>query len=208
MIENPRHIPQAIREKWETKEWKHASAVLKEDFPEEWNDLMVVLSNFRLKGSHIKAKGGNKSPIAQSINGAFASRGWKEKQFEIMIDVDGEQHYSPTHKVDYFKNRIAIETEWNNKDPFYDRDLNNFRLLHQLDVISVGVIITRSDELQKIFASLKKAYTATTTHMSQLLPRLEGGGAGGCPVLVFGITQSLYDKDFNIEEAMEETDEE
>ena len=28
----------------------------------------------------------------------------------------------------YFKNRIAVEMEWNNKDPFYDRDLNNFRI--------------------------------------------------------------------------------
>jgi len=32
--------------------------------------------------------------------------------------------------VDCFKNRVAIEVEWNNKDPFYDRDLNNFRLLY------------------------------------------------------------------------------
>jgi len=32
---------------------------------------------------------------------------------------------SPTHKVDCYKNRIALELEWNNKDPFFDRDLNN-----------------------------------------------------------------------------------
>ena len=34
---------------------------------------------------------------------------------------------------------------------------------------------------------------ASTTHMSKLLPKIEGGGAGGCPVLVFGITKKLYD---------------
>jgi hypothetical protein len=28
--------------------------------------------------------------------------------------------------------------------------------------------------------------------MSKLLPKLEGGGGGGCPVLVFGIRRSLY----------------
>jgi hypothetical protein len=28
--------------------------------------------------------------------------------------------------------------------------------------------------------------------MKKLLPRIEGGGGGGCPVLVFGITRNLY----------------
>jgi hypothetical protein len=36
---------------------------------------------------------------------------------------------------------VALEVEWNNKDPFYDRDLNNFRLLFDLQVIDVGVIM-------------------------------------------------------------------
>jgi hypothetical protein len=99
--------------------------------------------------------------------------------------------------VDYFKSRVAIEMEWNNKDPFYDRDLNNFRLLHQLDVVSVGVIITRSSELQSLFDGLgpdvRAKYGASTTHLSKLLPRVEGGGAGGCPLVVFAITKALYD---------------
>jgi len=29
--------------------------------------------------------------------------------------------------------------------------------------------------------------------MKKLLPRIEGGGGGGCPILVFGITQKLYE---------------
>lgn len=39
--------------------------------------------------------------------------------------------------------RIALEIEWNNKDPFYDRDLENFKRLHADGAISVGVIVTR-----------------------------------------------------------------
>jgi hypothetical protein len=31
--------------------------------------------------------------------------------------------------------------------------------------------------------------------MSKLLPRIEGGSGGGCPVLVFGITKKLYRED-------------
>ncbi|WP_220452332.1 BglII/BstYI family type II restriction endonuclease [Calidithermus roseus] len=86
--------------------------------------------------------------------------------------------------------------EWNNKDPFFDRDLNNFRLLFELRAISVGVIITRCDELQDIFDGLERgsSYGASTTHMSKLLPRIAGGGGGGCPLLVFGIKASLFDE--------------
>ncbi|MGH7006603.1 MAG: BglII/BstYI family type II restriction endonuclease, partial [Alphaproteobacteria bacterium] len=36
------------------------------------------------------------------------------------------------------------------------------------------------------------SYGASTTHMSKLLPRLEGGGGGGCPVVVFGIGRANY----------------
>lgn len=84
--------------------------------------------------------------------------------------------------------------EWNNKDPFYDRDLNNFRLLFELRVIDVGVMITRSSELQAIFNALGKgkSYGQSTTHLRRLEPRIEGGGGGGCPILVFGITRALY----------------
>lgn len=31
--------------------------------------------------------------------------------------------------------------------------------------------------------------------MSKLLPRIEGGGGGGCPVLVIGIAKDLYIED-------------
>lgn len=127
----------------------------------------------------------------------FYQRGWVEKKFDTEIVVDGSATQSPTHKVDCFKNRVAVEIEWNNKDPFFDRDLNNFRLLFELRAVSVGVIITRSDGLQDIFDGLGRgsSYGSSTTHMSRLLPRLQGGSGGGCPVLVFGIRKQLYQED-------------
>ena len=120
-----------------------------------------------------------------------------KKAFETKVIVDGIERENPTHKIDCYKNKVALEIEWNNKDPFFDRDLNNFRILFELRAISVGVIITRCDELQAIFDGLEKgpSYGPSTTHMSKLLPRIEGGGGGGCPILVFGITSRLYSKD-------------
>lgn len=124
-------------------------------------------------------------------------KGWKEKQFQTMVQIDEEKINTPTHKVDCYKNRIALEIEWNNKDPFFDRDLNNFRLLFELRAISAGIIITRCDSLQIIFNQLGrgKAYGNSTTHLSKLIPRIEGGGGAGCPLLVFGIKPTLLTGD-------------
>jgi hypothetical protein len=190
-------IPAFVRDNYEIYEWRHATAVLAKDFPQEWEDIMAVLTNFRLQKSHIAVGGGNKSKVADSIDAEFAARNWMEKQFDTKIVVDNAEAHSPTHQVDEYKNKVAVEVEWNNKDPFFDRDRNNFRLLFDLRVISVGVIITRTDELQILFNSLGRgsSYGMATTHMSKLLPKLEGGGGGGCPVLVFGITRKLYIED-------------
>lgn len=186
-------LPQSVHDRWEVHEYRHACAILKTDFPEEWRDLLYVLDRFRLMRSAIMTAGGNKSPISIAINGLFAERGWEERHFDVNIIVDKEEHHTPTHGIDYYKNKVAIETEWNNKDPFYDRDLTNFRLLFDLRAISVGVIITRAQELRELFRRLKrKLGGASTTQMGKLLPKIESGSVGGCPLLVFGITERLY----------------
>lgn len=190
-------LPEFVREKYEVHEWKHACAILKEDFPEEWNDILSVLKDFRLKKSWITNPGGRKSKVSEFIDGYLYARGWIEKEFRTQVVVDQNAMDAPTHKVDCFRNRVALEIEWNNKDPFFDRDLNNFRLLFDLRAISVGVIITRCDNLQDIFNELGRgsSYGASTTHMSKLLPRIMGGSGAGCPLLVFGISKSLYSED-------------
>lgn len=190
-------LPSFIVDNYECHEWKHASAILTQDFPSEWQDLVDLLTSFRLRKSWILSGGGNKSRLSADIDGFLARRGWVEKQFRTAIEVDGMRLDSPTHKVDCFKNGIALEIEWNNKDPFFDRDLNNFRLLFDLRAVSVGIIITRSDALQEIFNDLGRgsSYGMSTTHMSKLLPRIEGGGGAGCPLLVFGIGKTLLVED-------------
>jgi hypothetical protein len=186
-----------IRDHYEVHQWRHAVAILATDFPSQWRDISEVLTGFRLHRSEIKTPGGSKSDIARRIDGELEKRGWRERSFATKIVVDDREMDSPTHKVDCFKEGVGLEIEWNNKDPFFDRDLNNFRLLFELRALSVGVIVTRCDELQTIFNELGRgsSYGNSTTHMSKLVPRLEGGGGGGCPVLVLGISRKLYVKD-------------
>lgn len=184
-------VPADLRALYHVREWRNAAGVLTTACPSEWQDIIETLRAFRLLRSEILTAGGGFSPISQQIDGAFKSRGWKETQFETKIVVDGKEYVTPTHKVDCFKQRVALEMEWNNKDPFFDRDLNNFRLLFELRAIDVGIILTRATELQAIFDALGKgeSYGASTTHHSKLWPRIEGGG---CPVLTFAITPALY----------------
>jgi len=190
-------FPAFIRENYEIHEWRHACAILQQDFRAEYEDICDVLTRFRLLKSHIAVGGGRKSRVSEWIDSELSRKGWVEKNFQTSITVDENVMESPTHAVDCFKNRIALEIEWNNKDPFFDRDLNNFRLLFDLRAISVGIIITRCDELQEIFDAFGRgsSYGASTTHLAKLLPRIQGGGGAGCPLLVFGIRRSLCVED-------------
>lgn len=197
---------------YEVHEWRNAAGVLFTAHPGQWDDIMYALSSFRFRTSDVLAPGKNKSELAKGFDSILYTKGWKETQFRTVIKVDNEERESPTHKVDCYKDKVALEIEWNNKDPFFDRDLNNFRLLFDLRVIDIGIIVTRCSDLQIIFNRLGKgkSYGNSTTHTNKLIPRIEGGGGGGCPILIFGISSRLYIEDSpaptTIVDAVEETD--
>lgn len=191
-----KHVSTEISKKFETAEWRHASAILTMDFPTEFAEIEKVLSEFRFTKSQVFDPGGNMTSIAKSIHSQFDALGWDEKKFNVAILIDGEARKSDTHQVDHFKGRVAAETEWNSKDSVFDRDLKNFRQLFDMAVISVGVVITRSSELQSLFTGLGYGlgdkYGESTTHMRKLLEEVNAGTAGGCPLLMYGITQASY----------------
>lgn len=196
-------ISAEIDAKFYSYDWRNGLSILKAVHAQEWQDIATVLQEFSLKKSHLSAKGrGNKSEMAGMLDGTLYKRGWVEKAFDTKIVVDGVERPTPTHSVDCFKGRVALEVEWNNKDPFFDRDLNNFRLLYELHVIDVGVIVTRSTELQswlkanhKLFGKKPETYGVSTTHDEKLKGRILGGGAGGCPVAVFAIRKEAFEDD-------------
>jgi hypothetical protein len=69
-----------------------------------------------------------------------------------------------------------------------------FVFCFDLRVADVGVIVTRCDELQEVFNALGKgaSYGPTTTILSKLQRKLDGGAGGGCPVLAIGMKKTLY----------------
>ena len=124
-------LPDKLRERFCFDDRGHAAAILAADFPQEFQEILTCLDAFTLKRSHILTPGGGRSPIPIAIDGFLFKRGWRSKSFDIKITIDGQPVPVPTHKIENFKNRVGVEVEWNNKSEFYDRDLNNFRLLNQ-----------------------------------------------------------------------------
>ena len=190
-------IPEELLAFNEFDEWRNALAVLAAAYPAEWKDIVDILATFRLLRTDLGEageKGGGKSKIAIRMDRMFRSKGWAPREFATSIMVDDVRMESPTHEVDCFKGKVAVELEWNNKTEFYDRDLNNFRLLFDLRAADVGVIITRCDELQDVFDGLGRgsSYGSTTTILSKLQRKLKGGAGGGCPILAVGMRKALY----------------
>ena len=63
----------------------------------------------------------------------LATLGWTKRTFNVTKLVDDTPTLSTTHEIDHVKKfpkgTLALEIEWNNKDPFFDRDLENFSRL-------------------------------------------------------------------------------
>ena len=197
-------IPDTILARFQIAEHRHACTILAHDCPAEFNDVMTALEDFDLLRSEIIAPGGAKTKIVERIERLFGKKGWKEEKSRIETIVNGVARVGLTHSIDLCKGRVACELQWNSKDGVFSRDLATLRLLHEIDVISVGIIITRCDELQALFKSLgytrdnkpiAAKYGASTTHWSKLRERIGNSDAGMCPVLMIGIRKECYRDD-------------
>lgn len=117
------------------------------------SELEQVLLNVEIPAEELVRGGGGEGEVTQRIRKSLANEhGWKKHNFEIKKIVDGEEKESISHEIDHVKRfrtgTFALEIEWNNKDPFFDRDLENFKRLHADGVISIGAIVTRGESLQ------------------------------------------------------------
>src|ERR1700756_2228541 len=140
-------VPSPIAANYEIWDWRNALYVLSGAHTAEWLEILEVLGSFKLCRSEIVVSGGSKSNISKNIDNAFYDLGWREHEFTTKFTVDDEERSSRTHKIDCLKGRVGLEIEWNSKDQTFVRDLNNFRVLFDLQVLDVGVIVTRSDGL-------------------------------------------------------------
>ena len=130
----------------------HAMAVLQRDFPVELDTFCGAVGEFRIDPEELIRGGGGESPFTQRLRKTLTEAGWRKRNVRIRKVVNGDEREAETHEIDHFftgsNGGIAAEIEWNNKDPFFNRDLETFRQLHAENVLSVGVIVTRGKSLQ------------------------------------------------------------
>lgn len=142
----------------------HAEAILEKDFPDAVAELEASLVEVEIPITEIIGSGGGEAKGTQRLRRSLAARNWVKVNFEIKKTINGIERESISHEVDHVRTfegnqLIALEIEWNNKDPFFDRDLENFKRLHAEGAISVGIIVTRGSTLQDRMRELVLRFT-------------------------------------------------
>lgn len=194
--------------KFEFHNYGHALEILSEAFPEEWSDIQDCLSSLCISKSDLLSPGGNETAIPKKFDDVLYPRGWREIRItgDLLVklyprgksrgrfsstpfDEKVIKGYIDGHNIDFIKEKVAFDLEWNSKDQTFDRDLLAMRTYFDCGLIEVGIIITRSEELNDIFSNLniKSKYGASTTWMGKLDYRLKSRRNGGCPILAIGI---------------------
>jgi CRISPR-associated protein Csd2 len=235
-----RYISEDVRELYDVYSYRHAAGILAHSFPNELKEIEAALLAFRITQRDIGMPGGNESVMPKKFSETLRPKGWIETRIQGDLLVRMQKYaetflasgkikksklaeapprlirnYIDGHKIDYVKDRVAFDLEWNSKDQTFDRDLYALRTFHECGLIGVGVMVTRAKSLNPVFDVVplldkkgkavtydegprksqpkpcKGKYGASTTWMGKLLYRLNAGRHGGCPVLVFGITPRL-----------------
>lgn len=225
-----KYINSEVRMLYDVYSYRHAASILANAYPEELQEIEQALLNFRITTRDIGLPGGNESVIPKKFSSMLRPTGWVETQiqgdllvrlqeYDEQFLADGKikktkrerkdaqliKNFIDGHKIDYVKGRVAFDMEWNSKDQTFDRDLYALRTFHECGLISAGILVTRSADLNSVFDTIQQLdrsgreigktvrakYGASTTWMGKLLYRLNAGRHGGCPVLVFGTTTKL-----------------
>ena len=209
-------VSQSILNKFEFHNYGHALEILTQSCEEEWNDLKNCFENLSFTLDDILKAGGNESPIPKKFDDLLYPHNWREIRItgDLLVKMYPRQQaqrrgrfsdtpndekiiegYIDGHNIDFIKNKVAFDLEWNSKDQTFDRDLLAMRTYFDCGLIDVGVIVTRAEELNDIFRQLgiMPKYGASTTWMGKLTYRLNSRRNGGCPILAVGIKKNCIE---------------
>lgn len=215
-----KEIPKLIADKFEFYNYNHAVEIMSQAFPAEWNDIIASLVSFKLYESDLSEAGGSETTIPGKLEEVLYPKKWRNTKisgdlhiqfYDKIIDqkkyddrparesiING---YVSEHRVDYLKGRVAFGLEWNKKDLAFDRTIADMKAFYECQIISAGIIMTRSAELNEAFKMITdnegkpiiRKYGSSSTWMGKLLPRLDSRQAGGCPILAIGIKKACIE---------------
>jgi hypothetical protein len=178
----------------------YGEELLDSAFIAQRNSLLRALGSLWFTWDFLLLPGGNEAPVTRLIRRALTDEGWTPRTFEVAVLLNGVPTVGRSHAVDHFQDGtaaqypgVAAETEWNNKDEFFDRDLINFEALHGARGMAVGLMIVRGADLnaelvrRDALVGRTSRYGARTTHWQKLMDRLDLGRGGASPIVAIGI---------------------
>jgi hypothetical protein len=120
---------------------RYADVILKESFGARFRDLVAALDRFRPTLNELRLGGGGRTVFVRRFDDSLAAMTYREEQvwgkrnitIEKTVRLDGttvRTERTRGHEIDMFGKGaldhplpgVAVEMEWNNKDPFYDRE--------------------------------------------------------------------------------------
>lgn len=215
MAHYEKYIREGLTDRFEFQNYGHALEILSAAFPTEWDEIQDCLARLSISVDDLRSAGGNETAIPKKFDDVLYPLGWREIRItgDLLVklyprranqrgrfsDEPAEQRviegYIDGHNIDFIKDKVAFDLEWNSKDQTFDRDLLAMRTYFDCGLVEVGIIVTRSRELNDVFRDLTDRsgkplmakYGASTTWMGKLEYRLKSRRNGGCPILAVGI---------------------
>lgn len=214
-------LPPDVLRRYEFAETRNAARILNATNPAAFRQIVEVLEAFQLTVADLITPGGQESGLAARLNNSFRVHGWREARVDTLIRLslklspwNGEgtdalpstitETLNEGYKVDNFRDRTALDVEWNAKDGNLDRDIGAYRALYDAALIDSGILISRTLALRALARKVglesgmseqdarRLLNTTTTTNDQKLRPRLTRGDAGGCPVLAIFIADATF----------------
>lgn len=142
---------------YEVVDYRHALSILQVSNSAEFHELLDALLSLRISVDDIKSSGGNESNVPKLFASSLYKEGWKETKIsgDLLIKLIAKNHdgqgyleeertifnFLDGHRIDFVKNRVAFDVEWNSKDQTFDRDLFAFGAFYQANIIDAAVLV-------------------------------------------------------------------
>jgi hypothetical protein len=176
-------------------ETRFARIILAEAFPQLYRGLNAVLSELRFDVRDLMSDTDNNATIAARFDAMLGERSWDGQKSPIVADGMNRARggvsinlygANPDH---HSYPGIAIELAWTFKSSL-NRLLMTFANLHSEGELAVAVLLVAGPRLQTIEATSKQGPSTLTRSAGgwdEAVSLINGGAAGGCPMLIVGI---------------------
>lgn len=132
-----------LLDRFEFYSYNHAIEILTQGFPEEWRALTDCLRALDITTDDLREAGGNETRIPKKFDDILYPLGWREIRISgdlhikfyprraeqrgrfssVPFEERVTENYIDGHNIDFLKDRVAFDLEWNSKDQTFDRDL-------------------------------------------------------------------------------------